>query len=416
MVVATTFERTDLSSIVVPTLAEDAIVTLVASALTEDAPTGILPTIEERDDDVVVVKAPTIPAKLIISQAPSMSKVGSEDQLPTVTQVPPSLDWASTPVEGPSSRQQGKAPTSSTWSGASTKSWTSSSSSRSINIQIPIGESALQNPALARYLIEAILLLPDKRIQKNQTLVEIFSSFYSTMIVIAHDVLALDKGFRTYADTGKKWSDQMVVVVAERDATLSVRADKKSTEWIIETLKSRIRRKRQVVSRLRKKHDNCLKELEEERKKLRSFEVKVVSIKVALDLAKEQTLEEFQGLKNFKEELLVANHLAYLIGCKDGRDAVGQAYLDLDLSHVALFSSNKAGIDEDDESAEADSIVDVPIGGTASAKNIPIDEAALIAEPIPTSDETILKPPPIEEEMASAMEIIDIVVVDDFDH
>ncbi|KAG1359082.1 hypothetical protein COCNU_08G005280 [Cocos nucifera] len=67
---------------------------------------GILPTIDEQDDEVVVIEAPTIPAELTISQVPSISEVRSEGQQPTVTQVPPSSDWASVSVERPPSQRQ----------------------------------------------------------------------------------------------------------------------------------------------------------------------------------------------------------------------------------------------------------------------------------------------------------------------
>ncbi|KAG1328013.1 hypothetical protein COCNU_01G019470 [Cocos nucifera] len=46
---------------------------------------------------------------------------------------------------------------------------------------------------------------------------------------VAHDVSTLDKGFRAYADTRKKWSDQVAAIKAERVATherLSAISDK----------------------------------------------------------------------------------------------------------------------------------------------------------------------------------------------
>ncbi|KAG1355175.1 hypothetical protein COCNU_07G012870 [Cocos nucifera] len=80
----------------------------------------------------------------------------------------------SAPIKRLPSQRQEKAPATSTGSGASTESQNPSDSSGSINIQIPV----------------------------------------------AHDVSVLDKGFQAYIDTHKKWSDKMVVVIAERDTML----------------------------------------------------------------------------------------------------------------------------------------------------------------------------------------------------
>ncbi|KAG1348248.1 hypothetical protein COCNU_06G020770 [Cocos nucifera] len=209
----------NVPSIEAPTSVGKAVITLAAPTLTQDASTEILPTIEEQDNEVVIIEAPIIPAQPIISQVPSMFEIGSESQQPTATQVPPSPDWALAPVERPPSQWQGKASATSIRSVAPTKSQTPSGSSGSINIQIPIGESAFQKLTLTKHLIEAIRLPANKWIQKNQTLNEIFSSFYSAMISAAHDVSTLDKRFRSYADTSKKWLDQMAAIKAERDST-----------------------------------------------------------------------------------------------------------------------------------------------------------------------------------------------------
>ncbi|KAG1358625.1 hypothetical protein COCNU_08G000710 [Cocos nucifera] len=161
----------DVPLVEAPTSIEKAVVALVAPAPTQDAPVEILPTIEEQDDDMVFVEAPTIPAKLTISRVPSMLEVGSEDKRPAATLFSSSPDWVSTPIERPLSQQQGKAPATSTGSGAPMESRTPSNSLGFVNIQIPA----------------------------------------------THDVSALDKGFRVYIDTCKKWLDRMAVVIAERD-------------------------------------------------------------------------------------------------------------------------------------------------------------------------------------------------------
>ncbi|KAG1363481.1 hypothetical protein COCNU_11G003080 [Cocos nucifera] len=101
---------------------------------------GISSTIEEQDDEVVIIEAPTIPTEPTISWEPSMSEVGLEGQWPMVTQVSPSSDWT---VDRPPSQQQGKAPATFAGSGAPMESRILSGSLRSVNIQIPAGESAL---------------------------------------------------------------------------------------------------------------------------------------------------------------------------------------------------------------------------------------------------------------------------------
>ncbi|KAG1330428.1 hypothetical protein COCNU_02G003960 [Cocos nucifera] len=147
----------------------------------------------------------------------------------------------STLIEGPPSQRRGKAPTTSAGSEAL------SGSMESINIQVPVGESALTNPILAKQLVEAILLPTEKRSRKSRTMVDMFSSFYSSLIsvahdvsalerglraytdihqgwsnktVVAHDVSALERGLRAYTDIHQGWSNKTVVAIAERDATL----------------------------------------------------------------------------------------------------------------------------------------------------------------------------------------------------
>ena len=53
------------------------------------------------------------------------------------------------------------------------------------DIRISKGELALVNLALARWLIEAILLSTDQENRKNQTVVEIFSSFYLMILEVS---------------------------------------------------------------------------------------------------------------------------------------------------------------------------------------------------------------------------------------
>ena len=61
-------------------------------------------------------------------------------------------------------------------------------------------------------------------------------------------------------------------------------------------------------------------------------------------------------------------------------------------------------------------IVDTSIERIVPTVDAPTDEAALIAEPALAPKRIIVEPPPIEEEMASVMAIIDAIAVDDSDH
>ena len=80
-------------------------------------------------------------------------------------------------------------------------------------------------------------------------------------------------------------------------------------------------------------------------------------------------MEEFQGLEDFKEELLGSSHLTYLTRYSDSRDAVGRVYLDLGLSHVAVPDFEKEGTDVGQELGE-----DAPIE-EALTEEAPTEEA-----------------------------------------
>ncbi|KAG1363175.1 hypothetical protein COCNU_11G000020 [Cocos nucifera] len=62
-----------------------------------------------------------------------------------------------------------------------------------------------------------------------------FSSFYS-LISVAHDVSALERGFRSYADICQGWSDKARVAIAEKNAALerlhaAVDREREAKEW-----------------------------------------------------------------------------------------------------------------------------------------------------------------------------------------
>ena len=67
----------------------------------------------------------------------------------------------------------------------------------------------------------------------------------------------------------------------------SARADLELAKWIIETQKSQIQKKRCDIGWLQRERDGHVKELEEQRKKLQSFELKLESAQATLNQAQE---------------------------------------------------------------------------------------------------------------------------------
>ena len=53
----------DVPLVEVPTLVGEAVVALATPALAQNVSTGVSPSVEEQDDDVVIVKAPSIPVE-----------------------------------------------------------------------------------------------------------------------------------------------------------------------------------------------------------------------------------------------------------------------------------------------------------------------------------------------------------------
>ncbi|EHA8591296.1 hypothetical protein COCNU_scaffold041207G000030 [Cocos nucifera] len=127
----------DIPSIEISRSIGEVVVALVAPALTQDAlaPASVEdmltrapPAIEKLDDGVVVVQPPAALIEPTTSQAPSMPKVGLEEQRLVVSSMPPTLEL------------------------------------------------------LAKQLVDAILLPSEKKSQKGWILNNIFSSFYISLI------------------------------------------------------------------------------------------------------------------------------------------------------------------------------------------------------------------------------------------
>ncbi|KAG1371686.1 hypothetical protein COCNU_16G007800 [Cocos nucifera] len=308
------------------------------SASTEDASMRAMPTIEEPDAVVVIVKPPTAPIELAISRAPSMPEIGSEGQR-----------------------------------------------------------------------------------------------------LVVHDMSELDKFMHNFIKIRQGWKDKVVATVAKKSATLqhlqaasdkikvmeewekkneeeysylkielesawsncesarvgleSAQANLESTDNDLDVVHAKIGIVRLEVLSLR--DDKKIKE----RKKQKSFKAKVASTQATLDRTKEQALEEFRGSKNFKEKLVVANCLAYRIKYEDGRNAVDRFYPNLDVTQVPLSDS-----DEEDGLAE-----------NVSTDHLASNEVAPIEEVVPTLilKEKTSEPSLTEEERASAMAIVNVVIVDD---
>ena len=95
------------------------------------------------------------------------------------------LEWMSAPIKRPLSQRQGKALVASTMSEAP------GNSMESIDIWVPIGESALRNPALSKQLVEASRLPIDKESRKDWMMADMFSSFYTSFVVVSQHLLLL---------------------------------------------------------------------------------------------------------------------------------------------------------------------------------------------------------------------------------
>ncbi|EHA8587778.1 hypothetical protein COCNU_scaffold003185G000020 [Cocos nucifera] len=168
--------------------------TVVALPVPTTLPTIEVPSVEapsaveELDDDVIIVEVPTDRADPMLSRAPSMLEVGSVEQRPTVSQMPLMLEWMSASIDRPSGQRHGKASVISTGSEAS------SGSTKFLDTRILVGELALTNSALAKRLVEAALLSTDRE-SRSRIVVEMFSSFYPTILSLAHDMLVLEKEY-----------------------------------------------------------------------------------------------------------------------------------------------------------------------------------------------------------------------------
>ena len=127
-------------------------------------------------------------------------------------------------------------------------------------------------------------------------------------------------------------------------------------------------------------------------------------------------MEEFRGLEDFKVELVAVSCLAYVTGYEDGLDAIGQVYPDLDLSRIPLLDLDGEGIDGEDRLANAGLTVDTSTKRIVPTVDAPINEAAPIAEPTPVLERIIIEPPPIKEEMALVIAVINAVTIDDSNH
>ncbi|KAG1366468.1 hypothetical protein COCNU_13G002580 [Cocos nucifera] len=199
-----------------------AIVALTVSAPTQDMPVPILAedmsaraalAVEDTDDDVVIIEPPAALAEPAISRVPSMPDVGSQEHQPTVPSILPTFEWMSNPFEQLVARQQRKAPASSAISGTPT-------GLKSINIHVPLEESALTNPTLAKWLVDAILLLANKKSWRSWTLNDIFSSFYTLLIGAMHDMSELDRFMHNFTEIYQGWKDMAMAAVMEKNAIL----------------------------------------------------------------------------------------------------------------------------------------------------------------------------------------------------
>ncbi|EHA8590035.1 hypothetical protein COCNU_scaffold014503G000010 [Cocos nucifera] len=226
---------------------------------------------------------------------------------------------------------------------------------------------------------------------------------------VTHDVSTLDKGFRAFADTPKKWSDQMVVVIAERDAVqerLQAISDreKEMEEWE-KKLKVENSQLKADLESTRASLGSVNSEPESAHSKLLSIHAKSMLAHLELahaeldttnwiietqesqiqrkrrdvswlrkewDSCLKELVEERKRSKAFEAE--VTSVRATLDREKDyenGREAISQVFPDLDLSRVALPDSDEERTEDEDESTKAALAVDVPTEKATSTEAAP---------------------------------------------
>ncbi|EHA8588780.1 hypothetical protein COCNU_scaffold006649G000020 [Cocos nucifera] len=314
-----------------------------------------------------------------------------------MTQDPPTLDWMLVPIEGPPSQRQGKAPATSIGSRAPSKSRTpsgskgnkhSNSSWRVSLAELNFGNAFNRSHSSLSQQTD----LEEMDLGRDFFFFLFFDDFDKS---VAHNVLVLERGFRAYIDTHKKWSDKMAVVTTERDTALEC----------LRTIFDKEKEMEEQEKKLEEENFQLKAELESACANLESANNDLDLMHSELGAA----VEEFQSSEDFKVELLKSHHLTYLTRYEDGRDAVRKAYLDLDLSHVVILDFKEEGTDADQESSEDASIEE------ASTEWASTKEAPAIVEPAPASEGTALDPPPTSEELASTIAVIDAVAIDDFD-
>ena len=126
------------------------------------------------------------------------------------------------------------------------------------------------------------------------------------------------------AEREKKAQEEISCMKVELE---SARAELESVQLTIKSQEFRIKKKKHEVNRLRKKRDDCTKELEKERKKHRTIkawlalaDAESVCVKeVAWSTLKALSwvVEDYKKSEDFKNKILEGSHEAYWIGYAD---------------------------------------------------------------------------------------------------
>nr|XP_029119950.1 uncharacterized protein LOC114914086 [Elaeis guineensis] len=157
--------------------------------------TSVVPSLEvraearESEQSATALVAPSIGAQSR-SSFPSLSNVG-----------PPTID-------------RGKAPM------ASEDDAVSEGHVVYFDLQVPVDESVLANSVLIKRLCQVTLLPVDRKHRRKRSVVEIFSSFYPTIIGLIHDMSDLEVGYTKFADIRSVWKNKVAAVDAEKVAAL----------------------------------------------------------------------------------------------------------------------------------------------------------------------------------------------------
>ena len=74
-----------------------------------------------------------------------------------------------------------------------------------------------------------------------------------------------------------------------------------------------------------------------------------------------RAIEDFRGLKEFKEEIFEGGFASYYVGHEDGRDAVEKLYLNLDLSSIVPPGSKDGAVEKEAAPTQGETLIELEV-------------------------------------------------------